>query len=66
MSVIQFPRRQQQRIPDAPPVVRLKPPGVCDDCDHSYLGSRGIYCAEFAEFIWDPACAAECEAYEPQ
>lgn len=37
---------------------------VCDDCDHGYLGSEGVYCREFHQIV-NPSEAETCEAFEP-
>lgn len=36
----------------------------CMNCEHAYIGSRGIFCEEFNEIIYDDTIAFECDSYE--
>lgn len=41
------------------------PQRLCSNCENAFLGSRGVFCAEFDEHINNERVAEECEAYEP-
>lgn len=46
------------------PETEIKP-RLCGGCENGYLGSGGVYCIAYAEFIWNEADAAsDCPEWE--